>query len=399
MKFAHLADCHVGGWRDPKLREVNTKAFIKAADQCIERNVDFVLISGDLFNTSLPPLNELKSVVIKLRALKEASIPVYVIAGSHDFSPSGKTMIDILDHAHLLKNIVKGKVEDGKLKLDFTIDKSGAKIAGMIGKRGMLEKAFYETLDHENLENEAGFKIFMFHTALTEFKSKELENMDSAPLSLLPKGFDYYAGGHVHIVMNKEEPGYGTITYPGPLFPNNFKELEELGNGGFYIVEDGKAEWNPIQVYNTTAIKIDCNDKNPAEVEEKLMQEISNKEFINTIVTIRLFGKLCEGKVMDINLKHVFGRLYEKGAYFVMKSTSQLKTKEFEDIKIDGSVEDVEEKLIEEHLNQIKISGDEKKITIDLMAALDAEKNEGEKVADFEMRLADAISRIEGLDD
>ena len=34
----------------------------------------------------------------------------------------------------------------------------------------------------------------MFHTALTEFKPEELDSMESQPLSLLPKNFDYYAG-------------------------------------------------------------------------------------------------------------------------------------------------------------------------------------------------------------
>ncbi|MBI2140227.1 metallophosphoesterase, partial [Candidatus Woesearchaeota archaeon] len=57
MKFAHMADCHIGGWRDPKLRLVNAEAFQKAAAVCIEKNVDFILIAGDLFNTSLPPMD------------------------------------------------------------------------------------------------------------------------------------------------------------------------------------------------------------------------------------------------------------------------------------------------------------------------------------------------------
>ena len=54
MKFAHLADCHIGAWRDPKLRDVSIKAFVKAIDTCIDQHMDFILIAGDLFNTSLP---------------------------------------------------------------------------------------------------------------------------------------------------------------------------------------------------------------------------------------------------------------------------------------------------------------------------------------------------------
>src|SRR3989339_1081014 len=158
MKFAHLADCHIGSWRDPKLRDVSTKAFIRAIDICIERNVDFILISGDLFNTSLPAIDNLKQVVIKLKELKDNGISVYAIAGSHDFSPSGKTMLDVLEGAGLLVNVAKGQLEEDKLKLNFTVDKkTGAKITGLLGRRGNLEKGFYENLIKENLEKEEGY--------------------------------------------------------------------------------------------------------------------------------------------------------------------------------------------------------------------------------------------------
>ena len=43
MKFAHMADCHVGGWREPKLRSINDQSFVKAVDICISEKVDFVL--------------------------------------------------------------------------------------------------------------------------------------------------------------------------------------------------------------------------------------------------------------------------------------------------------------------------------------------------------------------
>ncbi len=234
-----MADCHVGSWRDPKMRDVNFDSFSRAIDICLERKVDFVLIAGDLFNTSLPGIDGLKLVVKKLKKLKDSGIRVYAIAGSHDYSPSGKTMIEVLESAGLLVNVVKGDVVDNKLRLRFTIDeKTGAKITGICGKKGMLDRKLYEDLIRDNLENEKGFKIFMFHTALSEFKPKELDHVDVAPLSLLPKGFGYYAGGHVHYVKEFKEKGYGDIVFPGPTFPNDFREIEQLQHGGFYIYDD-----------------------------------------------------------------------------------------------------------------------------------------------------------------
>ncbi len=400
MKFAHLADCHIGGWREPKMRDLGILAFIKAIDSCLAKNVDFILISGDLFDTPLPSIDVLKNVVAKLKEAKDSGISIYCIAGSHDFSASGKTMVDVLEKAGLLVDVFKGHVKDNALRLNFTVDeKTGAKITGIIGKKGMLDKKIYEQLDKAELENEQGFKIFLFHTALSELKTEELENIDSTPLSMLPKGFDYYAGGHVHIVEHKNFNGYKNVVYPGALFPNNFAEIEKFKNGGFYIYDNGNISWEQVFVCNVESIIINCNDKKPAEIKKEIIERIENKEFNNTVITIRLQG-VIDGNISDIDFKEIFDLLYSKSALFVMKNTSALQTKEFEEVEVDsGSVEDIEEKLINEHIGQIKIDADEKDLTKNLMRVLAAEKEEGERTADFERRIVNEAIKILNLDD
>ncbi len=399
MLFAHLADCHIGSWRDEKLKHLNTEAFLKATQMCMDKKVDFILISGDLFNTSLPSVDNLKTIVGRLKELKDNNIPVYIIAGSHDFSPSGKTILDVLEKADLVRNVFQGEVEEGKLKLKFTIDeKTGAKITGIIGKKGMLDRTYYEQLDKTDLEKEDGYKIFMFHTALSEFKPKNLEQMESAPLSFLPKNFNYYAGGHVHYIFNKKEPNYGMIAYPGSLSPTNFKELEE-GTHGFYFVDNDKIEFENIQVYNVFSINIDCENKTPQEVEEEIKKEIEDKEFINTIVTIRLQGCLKQGKPSDINFKEIFSMLYDKSAYFVMRNTSALTSKEFQEVEINVEPsENMEEDLIKEHVGQVPLFGLDKEketeLTKRLMRILQQEKQEGETRAVFEERIKKDLNII-----
>ncbi|MBW3003665.1 exonuclease SbcCD subunit D [Candidatus Woesearchaeota archaeon] len=396
MKFAHIADCHIGSWRDPKLRDASTIAFLRAMDVCIEKKVDFILIAGDLFNTSLPAIDRLKEVVIKLRELKDKEVPVYIIPGSHDFSPSGKTMLDVLEEARLFVNVVKGDVVDDKLKLKFTVDaKTGAKITGMLGKKGMLEKNYYENLHLAELENEPGYKIFMFHTAISELKPKELEKMDSSPVSLLPKGFDYYAGGHVHIVKEQSLEGYQKIVYPGALFPNNFSEIERFGNGGFYIVEDGELSYEPVVVHNVFSIFVDCNYKIPEQIQSDILAKIKNQEFNNTIVTIRLSGLLDSGKVSDIDFKEIFKQIYDKSAYFVMKNTSGLKTTDFEEINVElRNVEELERSLIKEHSGKVELNDDEAEFTLAVMGVLDTEKAEGERIVDFQSRIKKDINSL-----
>lgn len=409
MRFAHLADCHIGSWRDPKLREVSTKAFIKAIDLALEKNIDFIIIAGDLFNTSLPAVERLKDTVEKLKELKDKGIPVYVIAGSHDFSPSGKTMLDVLEKAGLFINVLKGaEVIDERLKLNFTVDrKTGAKITGMVGLKGGLEKEHYKSLIKENLENEPGYKIFMFHSALTELKPESMKDVPSHPLSFLPMKFNYYAGGHPHYVFQKQEENYGLIAYPGPLFPNNFKEIEDLEIGGFYMVYveeiDGdyitKAEWEPIQIHNVEKITIDAENKTPEQVQEDVSAAIKTKEFTNTIVSLRIEGTLASGKPSDIDINNILKKIYEKSAYFVMKNTSKLFSKEFEEIKADAkTVDNVEADIIKEHLQQIKVVGvsaeKEESMIRALMQVLASEREEGETATTFETRLRDESKRV-----
>ena len=139
MKFAHLADCHIGSWRDPQLRGFGQRAFCEAISKSLDSGVDFILISGDLFHTAQPPMELLRETVLRLKMCKDNGVPVYIISGSHDYSPSGKTMLDVLDAAGLVKNVAQGEEVDGKLRLRFTVDaKTGAKICGMVGRKGSL---------------------------------------------------------------------------------------------------------------------------------------------------------------------------------------------------------------------------------------------------------------------
>ncbi len=396
FKFAHIADSHIGGWRDLRMRNTGIEAFNKAIDFCIKEKVDFVVFSGDLFDTAIPNIEAMNNVTSKLSTLKKAGIRFYAVPGSHDFSPSGKTFLTTLEAAGLLKNVAKASLENNSLKLEFTIDeKTSVKIAGMPGRKGALERTFFEDVDVSNLEQEGGFKIFVFHSAISEFKPKNLESMESIPLSLLPKGFNYYAAGHVHARNVFEEKDYGFIVYPGPTFPNNFSELEKLKHGGFYVVTVDnnniiKMDFQPIIIRNVYSIILDCDGKSTSEVESELMSQINNREFYNTIVLLRLYGKLSSGKPSDINLKEFITTLYNKGAFFVMKNTSQLVSKEFEEVKVNfSSPDEIEDKTLRENVKG-KIEGtdyDALELSKELIALLSEEKNDSELKRNFENRI------------
>jgi len=408
FKYAHLADAHLGSWREQKMRDLSTKVFLTAINNCIQQQVDFILFAGDLFNTSLPSLDTLKIVTKKLKELKDKNIPLYVIAGSHDFSPSGKTMIDVLENAGLLKNVCNGKVEQEtkQLHLNFTVDAgTGAKITGILGRKGQLDRSYYENLHLPSLEEEPGYRIFMFHTTLTELKPKHLEKIESHPASFLPKGFDYYAGGHIHHPTKEELPGYGPLTYPGALFPNNFAEVEKYSHGGYYLiaVDNGQqtVEWVPLEIVKHHPLQYDCNHKAPDVVAFEILDHFNNMDLSDTIVTIRLRGQLERGRVSDINFKEITEQLHRQNAYFVMRNAAQLSSEEFAEIKISqANPESIEEEIIKEHLQQVKLFDAERELhlTKSLLAALNTSKKEGETISDFQARIEGEAERLLHVD-
>lgn len=409
ITFAHIADCHIGSWKDPRMRTLAEEAFDSAVLTCLEKPVDFVLIAGDLFHTSLPGIDSIKRVVEALKRLKDRHIPVYLIPGSHDYSPSGRTMLDVFEKAGLCVNVAKGHVEGEELALDFTTDeKTGVKIAGILGRRGMLERNYYQDLKRGPLEQEQGFKVFMLHTALEELKPRELSGIEAPPISLLPKNFTYYAAGHVHYVLQKEIPGYGLVVYPGPLFPDNFKEVEQLGHGGFYMVsadtetKEIKAERIPVMVKNTAGLNIDCDGLSPEDIQVRLLEKVRSQEFVNTIVTIRLAGNLSSGRVGDIDFKAIFTELYSRGAHFVMRNTAKLESPEFEETTVKhAAVEEIERGAIAEHAGQIPVweKDRQRAVTAQMMDSLSPERQEGERVQDYERRLLQAVQLLLGLED
>lgn len=396
MRFTHTADCHIGGHRDVRLRALTERAFEQFITETLQDNVDFTLIAGDLFNTALPGIDSLKFSVEQLRRLKNAGIPVYAIPGSHDYSPSGKTMLDVLEKAGLLTNVFKGEIHNGKLLLQFTTDKkTGVKLTGILGKRGMLDRELYDDLDR-SIEQEPGEKIFLFHTALDELAQGVTPAHQD--VHSLPKGFLYYAGGHVHVVERYHDAEHNLIVYPGPLFPNSFSELEELGSGGYCAYNNGKVERKAIKLVPVVKLHIIATEKSGAEANTMLQEAAAQEAVENAIVLIRIEGTLAAGSPADVDLAGVTRTLEARGAYAVLRNASRLTGKEFEALATRHDEQhDIEAHLLEEHKEQLTTPHHEGvALARTLMQTLGQEPNDGEKTYEYQDRiLKEALQILE----
>ena len=387
VRFGHIADVHLGGWKQQQMQELNFQSFKKAIDICISSRLDFVLIAGDLFDSAYPPIEILKETFSELRRLKEAGIPCFLIAGSHDYSVSGKTFLDVLERAGFCKNVgnfeITGESENKTIVLNPTLYK-GFAIYGYPGKKSGLE---IEDLKKIKLNDAPGmFKIFMLHTTID--KAKGTLPIDSIETKLLPPA-DYYALGHLHIDFQ-----YQNFVYPGPVFPNNFQELEDLEHGRFYIIDTESTE-NPLKKVELPlkgVVPVNIEIKNALTATQKIISELEGRELDDRIVLLRVRGELEKGKISDIKFQEVDEAAKKKGAYSLLKNTHELSIKEQEmDIEIKNA-ENIEEETIRIYSEQNP--SEFNKIIPEIISLLSLEKQEDEKTEIFTNRLLEGARKI-----
>ncbi|MEM4729706.1 MAG: metallophosphoesterase [Thermoplasmata archaeon] len=451
VRFAHMADVHLGAFREPALREANLEAFLSALDICDRERVDFVLICGDLFHSSLPDMGVVERAAARLRRLIDGGTPVYIVYGSHDFSATERSMVDVLHSAGVFVKVARAHAsEDGAVVLEPTVDpRTGAVIAGLPGRRLGLDKVYYERLDAsgvlgtyggggsrggENIgtgeggvrgdggnggagkgglsgaggsgEGDGGGwggggwaredggshgagggggggggngrtggdggggatggsagarsaapRIFAFHAALTELKPRELSEIESMPASLLPPGFDYYAGGHVHKRVRAELPGLGTVAYPGPLFGDGYRDLEAREERGFYIVElergrAPKLEFRRVPSRRIVVIEADASGRRPEDVSAELRGRAGEAEAGGAIVLIKVSGQLASGRASEVDTQLPRALLLEAGAYTVYVSRSGLESREQAGARFEPgrTRAETEDRILREHL-------------------------------------------------
>ena len=433
-RFAHIADVHLGFQRDEALQEVEQRVFESVLEECIDRRVDFVVIPGDLFHVNIPEMRVQKYAFAKFREVHEAGIPVYVVYGSHDFSPVRNSVIDLLAATGY---IVKVSVpaagppqggaddgggsagggsadDDGLLRLGFVTDpKTGAKLAGLPGLKAGVDEKYYDRLDRDSLAAESGFKIFVFHGGYSELRTEKGREGEYMPLSKLPAGFDYYAAGHMHAHRIDKYPndGYPYIVYPGTPFAGYHADLEENARGQeryMVIVEfDGRVTGvEPVKVragIEYAVIDLHATDRTAESVHKELAKKVADLDAEGKIVVLKATGELTVGRPSEVDVPWAVGELKRRGAVAVKVSSAQLTSM---DVKITGEAAerdraDIEREVLGENIGEVRstldeLMGDRGKVLAErLLTRLSNEKLDGETAETYSKRiLHDALAEL-----
>jgi DNA repair exonuclease SbcCD nuclease subunit len=229
VRFIHCADLHLDsplrgleryeGAPVQEMREATRLAFINVVDLALEREADFVLIAGDVFDGDWLDFNTGLFFANQLRRLADAQIRAFVIRGNHDALSRISKSIPLPENTHVFQS------KEPETVLD---EHYGVAIHGQSFATG----AVTEDLTAQYPAAVPGvLNIGLLHTALAGREGHEPYAPTTAE-RLAEKGYHYWALGHVHAreIVQKA---------PWIVFPGNTqgRHARELGPKGCFVVE------------------------------------------------------------------------------------------------------------------------------------------------------------------
>lgn len=365
MKFIHISDTHFGAFSSYEKVHVRV---IETFINILDTDADFIIIAGDFFNTPFQTFEGLNNLISSMKSFVQKGKCIYAVSGSHDRS-SGISLFDILDAAGIIKNIAKYEDRDGLIYLLPTVDKkTGVHLYGIGGEANSREVDYFKKI-RVNPERES---IFVFHSPIKG--SIGVDGAREIDISDMPKGFAYYAGGHVHKRMVKEIGG-AYLVYPGTFFASSFDELYNTTERGYAVVEDFRPRFVDVNPVRISRIDVDCIGKPPQTIVDEIINVAGEKQADITFINLK-------GKVNfnpdEINLGKIPARLKKK-------STIILRKKELSGEQEAEQVTDSVEMEIRDIKNPFKFD------TVDFSEKMKIEREEGEKIEDFRHRLIKSL--------
>lgn len=228
VRFIHAADLHLDSpfiglkslpevlWE--RIYQATFQSLTKVVDNAIEKEVDFVCLAGDIYDSDDRSVKAQAYLRKELLRLEKAMIPVFICHGNHDY-------IENLGlHLDMPKNVI---IFQEQVDTHWLTTKSGERIAitsFSYSERWVKERRIS---DYPNRLPEATYQIGMLHGSI---EGVESEHGVYAPFSLAElksKHYDYWALGHIHKRQNlNQQP---LIVYSGNTQGRSRKEMGPKG--------------------------------------------------------------------------------------------------------------------------------------------------------------------------
>lgn len=270
-----------------KLKDASFRVFRNIIDCCIGREVDFLLIAGDIFDTEERSIQAQIRFVTELKRLSGAGIPAYFVCGNHDFLGSWLDTLQIPDNT----------IRFGSSLECERFFRNGVALADIYGisfkARAVIENLAVQFVRRSD---PAPISIAICHGTIGPAGAHH----NYAPFHLSDiedKQFDYWALGHIHksAIIHEANPA---VVYPGN--PQG-RDFGENGIKGCYLVEieagqEPQLQFIPTQIVRFEKIQIDLSgiesvDRLPPLITNTIQAMIGYDEKISAIIQITFTGK------------------------------------------------------------------------------------------------------------
>lgn len=255
IRFIHAADAHIDsplkgleahdGAPLDVLRGATRRAFENLVHLALDEKVQFLLLAGDLYDGDWKDYGTGLFFRRQMARLRDAGIPVYLVAGNHDAASVISKRLSLPENVHVFST-----------RAAESREVPGQPV--VIHGRGFPHRAVPENLasDYPAAVPDR-FNIGLLHTSLTGRAGHDTY----APCSeadLHRKGYQYWALGHVH---QHEVVGRDPwIVFPGSC---QGRDVRERGPHGCCLVtvndllEVARVERHPLDVVRWELVEVD----------------------------------------------------------------------------------------------------------------------------------------------
>lgn len=256
MKILHLADLHIGKIIYEQSLLEDQEYMLKQIEKIIEKEkIEAVLISGDIYDRSIPPADAVEVLDKFLNNLiKILKVKVFIISGNHDSKERLNFGSKIFENDGLyIQTTYNGKIR--KVELDEKINIYMLPFIKPIELRQYFENEKIETyndaikniIENEKLDK-TKINILMAHQFVTsgttnpetcESETINVGGLDNVDASNFSK-FDYVALGHIH---GPQKIGEEKIRYSGTMLKYSFSEVNHHKSVVIIEIKNGKIDF------------------------------------------------------------------------------------------------------------------------------------------------------------
>ena len=346
VTFIHAADLHIGapfrGLRSlspewsKRLERAIMEAYARVIDAAIDNEVDFVIIAGDVFDTARASYGDYTGFFKGLQRLDEADIPVYLVTGNHDpytswsrdfvefppntvmfgaesptfaaYSRNGKPLCLLGGRSFFNQTWPEDcDISEGISREEAVLALKRQFTAGADAARGVHAQPDSKFEADLKAIDKAPFMVGVIHTGLDkDFKAPV------KPASLLDRGVDYWACGHIH-----RRQAYPSLKDPRVVFSGDVqgRDINEDGSRGCYLVtleekKDPQLRFIPTASVVWEKLKVDVSEcLTVADVTSAILKEMfsanGKAQCEEMCVRVTLTGKtdlhetLSRGRVIE----------------------------------------------------------------------------------------------------